>query len=70
MSVDLILPLKVVGELLGHMAFVRTYHNFGQILVNLELNVDDASDPKKVEAACLKAMMLFMQANSYSPNCR
>ena len=59
---------KVVGEFLGHMAFVRTYHSFGQILVNLELNVDDASDPKKIEAACLKALTLFMQSHGIDNN--
>ena len=54
---------KTIGEFLGNMAFVRTYHSFGQILVNMELNVDDASDPKKVEEALLKAMTVFLQSH-------
>ena len=62
------LTAKVLGEFLGNMAFVQIHHSFGQILVNLELNVDDASDPKKVEEACLKALAVFMQSHGVDAN--
>ena len=53
-----------VGQFLGSLAHVRAHHSFGQVLRNIELDIEDATDTKK--PAKKKRMILKGSKNEIS----
>jgi hypothetical protein len=50
------------AQFLGSLAHVRAHHSFGQVLRNIELDVEDAADTKKVQKVVQEKMRIFLQA--------
>ena len=54
--------VETVSKWVGSLAYVRGRHAFGQTLRNINLNVEEHADPKKVEKVVLQQLVRFLQA--------